>query len=124
VFWPSAGAFTARLRPDLPRALYDEGVFVHTQDAHNTLRICQIKRRSWPVRDVARRGIRCYHHHRGGFPNLFCVSPPHHLRVGDSIGTSLPARAFVITAVLAAPDQVQKPERSAIWGMRLVVDAC
>jgi hypothetical protein len=33
VFWPSAGAFTARLRPDLPRALYDEGVFVQAQAA-------------------------------------------------------------------------------------------
>ena len=43
---------------------------------------------------------------------------------GPGLPNSLPARAFVITAVLAAPDRVQKPERSAIWGMRLVVDAC
>jgi hypothetical protein len=38
-------------------------------------------RRSWPVRTVAKRGIRCHITGAGGYIGL-CIGPPHHLRAG------------------------------------------
>jgi hypothetical protein len=43
---------------------------------------------------------------RGGLIlSVFRVSPSHHLRAGDSIDTSLPARASLKAKVLAVPGQ-------------------